>query len=445
MRGVALGLGLIVVLAAAAGVVARDGRRQEPPAFRCGRRPVAALEVFNADGSRRWRQMLPARVTESQTSPLADEARVYTSEGGLAAFDIQTGGPVWSLPIKGPVYSEWLDGNQLIAVAEPIGGQGTILGVNAASGRVRWNYQIPEGHLLGEGMRTGDGGLALLSPDGAVRVLDMADGRIRWAIPPVGPENPEAPVAMAAGDGLVVVAHAGTMTGLNAGDGTVRWRTQVAVRSFPRLAGAAIVLFDTTVDQKLAVMGYGLDDGQRRWQTPPTPFTEVPSTIEPLVILSHGYPDRMLQAVDPATGAVRWQSDLGPSLIREAATGPTDLVTMQATVDVKDTRLVVRHLNDGTVSSDTPLPHGYLDNMIATPDGGYYGVLSSLVIGDLSQQITAFRQGRLTWTVRLVSQVQRPPAILPSGGIAVQEADPECIPNAQRAGTAAGDIGRSPG
>lgn len=444
MRGVALGLGLIVLLAAAAGVVARGGRGQEPAAFRCGRPPVAALEVFNADGSRRWRQMLPARVTESQTSPLADRTRVYTSEGGLAAFDIKTGRPVWSLPIKGPVYSEWLDGNQLIAVAEPIGGQGTIVAVDATSGRVRWNYQIPEGHLLGEGTRTGDGGLALLSPDGAVGVLDMADGRVRWATPPVGPESPEVPVAMAAGDGLVVIVQAGTMTGLNAGDGTVRWRTQVAVRSFPRLAGAAIVLFDTTVDQKLAIIGYKLDDGQRRWQMPPTPFTEVPSTIEPLVLLSHGYPDRMLQAVDPASGAVRWQSDLGPSLIRESATGPTELVTMQATVDVKDTRLVVRRLNDGTVTSDTPLPHGYLANMIARPDGGYYGVLSSLVPGNLSQRITAIRQGRLTWTTRLVSQVQRPPAALPQGGAAVQEADPECG-RLQRSGTGAPGAARSPG
>jgi len=61
----------------------------------------------------------------------------------------------------------------------------------------------------------------------------------------------------------------------------------------------------------LAIIGYGLDDGQRRWQMPATPFTEVPSTIEPMVILSHGHRDRMLQAVDRASGVLRWRSDLG--------------------------------------------------------------------------------------------------------------------------------------
>jgi hypothetical protein len=162
------------------------------------------------------------------------------------------------------------------------------------------------------------------------------------------------------------------------------------------------------------------------------------------MILSHGYPNHTLQAVDPANGAVRWQSELGESIIRESTTGPTELVTMQATVDVKDTRLVVRRLSDGTVTSDTPLPHGYLDNMVAAPQGGYYGVLWSLVTGDLSHQITAIRQGRPAWTARLVSQVARPPAVLPRGGVAVQEADPECIPAAQRDATAPSDPGRSP-
>ena len=441
----ALGLGLIVVLAGAAGLVARDGRRQVPAAFRCGRPPVAAVEVFNADGSRRWLRPLPARVTESQTSPLADQARVYTSEGGLAAFDIQTGRPVWSVPIKGPVYSEWLDGGQVIGVAEPVGGQGMIVAVDAASGRSRWIFQVPDRYFIGEATRTGDGGLALLGPDGAVRVVDMANGRVRWATAAAGPENPEVPVGMAAGRGIVVVTHGGTMTAMNASDGAVRWQTAVPVRSGPALVGDALVVFDTTVSQKLTLIGYGLGDGQRRWQMPLPVNTPTPLQLmdQALLVMSVGYPNYTLVAVDAASGAVRWRSDLGPSLIRETLTGRDELVTMQATVDVKDTRLVVRRLGDGIVTADTPLPHGYVDYMVAAPGGGYYGVLSSLVTGDLSHRITAIHQGRLAWAARLVSQVQRPPAALPRGGVAVQEADPECLP-AQRAATGRSDTGRRP-
>src|SRR5438477_5693862 len=167
-RGVAIGLGLVLVLATAAGVLARNGRGGEPEGFRCGRPPVAAVEVFNANGSLRWRRPLAARIAESQTSPLADRARVYTSEGGLAAFDIGTGRPVWSTPIQGPVYSEWLDGDQVVAVGNTVTADGPIVAVDAASGRTRWTFRISGG----EAMRTGDGGIALLGPDGAVRVVD---------------------------------------------------------------------------------------------------------------------------------------------------------------------------------------------------------------------------------------------------------------------------------
>src|SRR5205823_14928552 len=113
------------------------------------------------------------------------------------------------------------------------------------------------------------------------------------------------PVGRAAGGGLVVVAQAGTMPAMRAGDGAVRGRAAVGTRSGPSLAGDSVVLLDGTIPQPWTLTGYRLTDGQRRWQVSLPPATPLVLTDEPLIVIDLGFPaPRTLLAVDPATGAI---------------------------------------------------------------------------------------------------------------------------------------------
>jgi hypothetical protein len=78
--------------------------------------------------------------------------------------------------------------------------------------------RLPGSGLLGSQVPTGDGGLATLGADGVLRVVNLADGRIRWAH--FAGRWP----GLAAGGGRVMFGMGGRLTGDDASTGQVRWR-----------------------------------------------------------------------------------------------------------------------------------------------------------------------------------------------------------------------------
>ena len=115
------------------------------------------------------------------------------------------------------------DGQHVFAA----GGKGTVLALDAATGKQLWRRELKV--ALAGGPGTGGGLVLVGSADGGLFALDAASGKDRWNVR-VNAEILSAPVV--AGTVVVLRTVDGRLHGFNAADGVQRWVTEQQV---PRL------------------------------------------------------------------------------------------------------------------------------------------------------------------------------------------------------------------
>lgn len=149
------------------------------------------------DTARRPRNGFARGVSPLPVSSMA----VFAQDGIVHGLRLTDGHPLWAWHGGQAVYGMWRWGGLVAVLTDQVGHHARITGLDAATGAVRWVLRLPGSGLLGSQVATGGGGLAMIGSDGVLRVVSLADGRIRWAR--FAGRWP----ALAAADGLVDVRH----------------------------------------------------------------------------------------------------------------------------------------------------------------------------------------------------------------------------------------------
>ena len=187
-----------------------------------GDRSVTALDLVSGDV--RWRHSAP-RPTNFRLRRAGKLLLVAGSDGALSALDVATGDAVWRvrdrLPFTGDI---GIDHDGAFAVSGGPVGPARLHHVDLWSGQVRWIRELEERPAYGQAPlltsdiavvptrdRRGTGALA----------FDRASGEVAWEQDP-GLASPVA-VWLAVDDLLVINSASGTLLGLEAKTGTLRY------------------------------------------------------------------------------------------------------------------------------------------------------------------------------------------------------------------------------
>jgi outer membrane protein assembly factor BamB len=279
------------------------------------------IEVTSA-GQVRWQTRLPLRegFFGWATAPLAaGPVAIFSQNDDVYALRLADGHRVWSWSSRGPVQGtfQW-KGLVVVLAAGPR--TGSLTGLDAATGQIRWRRQIGE-PVPGSAVATADGGLAVVA-DG-LEVFNLSDGRVRWA----GPAG-----AIAVSGTSVLAAGGTTLTSYDDRTGKVRWTealTPIQWATSPGELGLeadAGLVYLTGVQQQPppgefgtpVVLGINAANGHVKWRFTPTAAWSADVVGPGLVNVeadedcgpdSAGCRESVsrLDDLSPVTGRIRWQ------------------------------------------------------------------------------------------------------------------------------------------
>jgi outer membrane protein assembly factor BamB len=321
---------------------------------------------------------------------------------------------------------------------------GVVLGLELASGAVRWRYELGAG-LAPEAASvfatvTADDGDFLIGNQRHFAVIDAASGRARWTAEPVpGGSYSQSLAAAAAGDGVVIAVFHRELGGVVAWDrvtGRELWRLEgelaTAINATPVIADGVAYLVNGLTE----VMALDALTGEVRWQTKLDPdgfdwgsaTVGVPALARGILVVPTLYGD--LVALDAASGAERWRRAGTPSPLRTThyrgagdagfAAGPAIVDDVVWAVDTAG-RLGAVELSLGVVHWEADLGTPVLAGLGVAPGGL---VVASV---DGTVRLLAPADPLATITAQLVAPTACDPPPARSGG---------CCQSNQRSGPA---------
>jgi eukaryotic-like serine/threonine-protein kinase len=255
-------------------------------------------------------------------SPVIDGARVFV--GGLDsvvyALDLKSGKKLWRFRTNGPLRSTVKIENERLFFS---GGDASVYCVDKTTGKKIWSYTTLGG-ILGErrydpadyfdsAPSINEGRLYVGGGDGRFYCLNANDGKLIWTFL-AGDIIHTSPVI--SGARVVFGASDGVLYCLNSVDGSVKWKFKSAGhRYFPKgeMQGSPVVfgslVFIGSRDYNLYAVD--LESGYAHWnkQFPlgwATALTAMDSTL-----YAGTSDDRLLLALDPATGREKWRTEMG--------------------------------------------------------------------------------------------------------------------------------------
>ena len=166
----------------------------------------------------------------ARQGPAVADGRVYAAaiEGGVRAFDLQSGASIWTYPSKLPLSGGPGVGDGIVVVGSL---EGDVVALDATTGSEKWKAKV--GNEVIAAPAIGQGLVLVHSNDGRVTAFDENSGERRWFW------NHETPVLSVRGNDspLLVPALAfvgnddGTLTALSLTDGRPLWDQTVAEAS----------------------------------------------------------------------------------------------------------------------------------------------------------------------------------------------------------------------
>lgn len=334
------------------------------PGIGCDGEPLpprrSSLVRLEPDGQQRWRAELPApRDHGSQAPPVTDGTRAYfATDEQVRAADDATGQPLWEVPIRGPVHGMWLDSGLLVVLDAQVSDDAQVLGIDPASGQVRWRHDVEGRGLLADQVLTGDGGLAysLDQADARTQVLDLASGRVRWTSPRRGQVG-----SPAAGGGLVLRGEGKGVRAYDSRTGQLRWRAEGLSDALAlEVVGDVVVVSQTAqgLDFDGSVVGLRVRDGSRAWtrleREPRAVGGQGPAGTVTYLTAS-GRP--AYELLDTATGRPRWSAQTQIALYLPALVTADAVVTVEGgTSQQRAVQAVRRAATDGAVLWTSRLP-----------------------------------------------------------------------------------------
>lgn len=324
------------------------------------------------------------RIGARQAPAIAD-GRVYAAavEGGVRAFDLQSGATVWTYASELPLSGGPGAGDGVVAVGSL---EGDVIALDAATGTEKWTAKV--GNEVIAAPTVGQGMVLVHSNDGRVSAFDINSGERRWFWNHDQPSltvRGISPVTL--GPGYVFVGNDdGTISALALADGRPMWQEMVAapdgrneldrmadVDGAPVLDGAA--LFATSYKGK--TVGIDAPSGRIAWSSDSGGPGRVGVGVDKVVVADRG---GHVAGIDKATGSGMWQQN---ALARRNLTSAT-IHGDYAVVGDYDGYLHWLKLSDGSLAARTRASR---DALRATPQVAD-GVL---VVQDIDGGLSAYR------------------------------------------------------
>ena len=359
-----------------------DGKPTEPMALSDITPSVTVSKLWSANAGKG-----EGRLGVRQGPSVAD-GRVYAAaiEGGVRAFDLQTGQPVWNYPSKLQLSGGPGTGDGLVVVG---GLDGEVIALDAATGTEKWQSTV--GSEIIAAPTIGLGMVFVRSNDGRVTALDAASGERRWfwahEVPLLSLRGNDAPVL---GPGYLFVGNDdGTVVALAANDGRPLWEQAVAQSEgrteLDRMADVdgTPVLDATTLyasSFKRQTIAIDAPSGRPMWTSEHGGASRIGVASDRLVVSdSNG----SVFALEKAGGSALWQQ---PALARRNLTAPA-VQGEYAVVGDYDGYLHWLKLGDGAFAARTRVGRDALRASPIVVDG-------VLVVQSVDGELSAFRLGQ---------------------------------------------------
>lgn len=253
--------------------------------------------------------------TGTRAGPAIADGRVYATglDGGVRAFDLQTGAEVWHVPAEGLRLAAGPGAGDGLVVAGGLDGE--VLALDAATGAERWRGEVAAEVTAPPAI--GQGAVLVRSNDGRITAFDAASGERRWFWSPQAPaltvRGADAPVL---GPGYVFAGNDdGTIAALALQDGRVLWTLPVAQQEgrseLERLADVdgMPVLDGTTLyasSYREQTMAIDAPSGQPMWEQQHGSAARIGVGPDKVVVADR---NGVVWGLDKATGSASWQQD----------------------------------------------------------------------------------------------------------------------------------------
>jgi outer membrane protein assembly factor BamB len=324
----------------------------------------------------------------ARQGPVVADGRVYAAavEGGVHAFDLQTGKSVWEYKSKLRLSGGPGAGDGLVVIG---GLEGEVIALDAATGTEKWQAKVPNEVIAAPTI--GLGSVFVRSNDGHVTAFDAASGERRWfwvyEVPALSVRGNDAVVL---GPGYVFVGNDdGSVTALSAADGRTLWNVPVAqqegrseldrmadVDGTPVLEGST--LYATSF--KKQTVAVDAPSGRPMWSSQYGGAGRLGVGSDRLVVSD---PAGSVHALDKASGSSLW---LQPALARRNLTGPV-VQGDYAVVGDYDGYLHWLKLENGELAARARVSGDPLRGALVVADG-------VLVAEDIDGKVAAFRLGQ---------------------------------------------------
>ncbi|HJW47763.1 MAG TPA: outer membrane protein assembly factor BamB [Lysobacter sp.] len=359
-----------------------DGKPNEPAELTKFTPSVTVSKIWSAKAGKG-----EGRIGARQAPAVAD-GRVYAAalEGGVRAFDLQTGKPVWHYKSKLRLSGGPGAGDGLVVIG---GIDGEVIALDAATGAEKWQAKVPAEVIATPTI--GLGSVFVRSNDGRVTSFDAANGERRWfwvyEVPTLSVRGNDAVVL---GPGFVFVGNDdGSVSALSATDGRTLWNLPVAqqegrseldrmadVDGTPVLEGST--LYATSF--KKQTVAIDAPSGRPMWSSQYGGPGRLGVGSDRLVVSD---PAGSVYALDKSSGSSLWQQ---PALARRNLTSPV-VQGDYAVVGDYDGYLHWLKLDNGELAARDRIGGDALRGSPVVVDG-------VLVAQDIDGEVAAFRLGQ---------------------------------------------------
>lgn len=286
--------------------------------------------------------------------PAVAEGRVYAAavEGGVRAFDLQTGKSVWHYDSELPLSGGPGAGDGLVVIGTL---EGDVIALDAATGAEKWKAKVSNEVITAPAI--GSGQVFVRANDGRLSAFDAATGERRWFW------SKELPVLTVRGNGTPAIGPGylfignddGSVTAVSMSDGSELWTQAIGQpegrTELDRMADVdgSPVLDGTTLyatSYKKQTLAIDAPSGRPTWSKDNGGVGGLGLGSDRLVVSD---PGGTVWALDRATGAAMWQQ---AALVRRNLSAPA-VQGDYAVVGDFDGYLHWLKLSDGTLAART--------------------------------------------------------------------------------------------